>query len=187
MNGTIIGKLKLGHSQNLRIIFLIILVGVLFAILTIYQSDSPASSNTPVQDSDFLSIPLQDLNGNNIYIKDFEGKVVILEFMATWCNTCRQQEPILKELQSIYKSENVFVIAVSIQPEYDTPDILRSEINQREISWLVTRDTTLEMTRYFQVTELSTILIISPDGEAKNLFKGLTDLNTLSQAVDKFV
>ncbi|MFQ6135213.1 MAG: TlpA family protein disulfide reductase, partial [Nitrososphaerales archaeon] len=112
------------------------------------------------------------------------GKVVVLEFMATWCITCAQQEPILKELYSKYQSDNVILLSVTIDPAFDTPDVLRSHIAKKGIPWMVARDTTLMLTDYFQVMELSTILIIAPDGEVKNVFKGLTDLDTLSSAVD---
>ncbi len=49
------------------------------------------------------------------------------------------------------------------------------------------RNTALMLTNYFQVTDLATILIITPDGEAVNVFKGLTDLDTLSRAIDALI
>ncbi len=49
------------------------------------------------------------------------------------------------------------------------------------------RNTALMLTNYFQVTDLATILIITPDGEAVNVFKELTDLDTLSRAIDALI
>ncbi len=176
-----------GYSQKFRTIIFLLVLGALFTVITIYPSSSPQAASTPRSSGDFRSIPLADIDGNNIYVKDYEGKVVVLEFMATWCLVCAQQEPILKELQSKYQSENVVLLAVSIDPVYDTPDVLRNHIAKKGLTWMITRDTTLMMTNYFQIMEISTILIITPDGEVANIFKGLTDLDTLSRAVDELL
>ncbi|MFQ6134368.1 MAG: TlpA family protein disulfide reductase [Nitrososphaerales archaeon] len=178
------------NSQKTRTIGLIIFLLGLFTALTIYPDGLPeiVTESSATNDfntyNDFRNIPLQDVDGNTIYVNDFKGKVVALEFMATWCLVCAQQEPILKELNSKYKDENFVLLSVSIDPAYDTPDVLRNHIAKKGISWLITRDTTLMMTDYFKVTELATILIITPDGEVVNVFKGLTDLDTLSRAID---
>ena len=167
-------------------IFLLILVlGSSFAVLTVYSSGSLIAAQVPGSNSDdFLKIPLESSDDNTIYLEDYKGKVVVFEFMATWCLTCAQQEPILQELYTKYQNENVVVLVVSIDPTYDTPDVLRNFIEKKDIPWQITRDTSLMMTRYFQVSEISTTLIISPEGEVENEFIGLTDLDTLSRAVD---
>jgi cytochrome oxidase Cu insertion factor (SCO1/SenC/PrrC family) len=107
--------------------------------------------------------------------------------MATWCLTCAQQEPILQELHTKYQDENLVVLAVTIDPTYDTPDVLSSFVEKNDIPWQITRDTSLMMTKYFQVSEISTTIIISPEGEVENEFTGLTDLDKLSRAVDVFL
>lgn len=164
------------------ILILIIVLGGSFAVLMLYPSGSYVAAQTSGSGDDFLKIPLENSDGSTIYLDDYKGKVVVFEFMATWCLTCAQQEPILQELYTKY--ENVVVLAVSIDPTYDTPDVLRNFIEKKDIPWQITRDTSLMMTRFFQVSEISTILIISPDGEMENKFVGLTNLDTLSSAVD---
>jgi cytochrome oxidase Cu insertion factor (SCO1/SenC/PrrC family) len=187
MSSSGIGKFHRGYSHNLRTIIFLFALGVLFIGITLYSPSSPAAAPTNRSTGDFRTIPLADVDNNNVYVKDYEGKVLVLEFMATWCLVCAQQEPILKELQSKYQSENVVSLAVSIDPAYDTPDVLRNHIAKKGLTWMITRDTTLMMTNYFQVTEISTILIITPDGEVTNVFKGLTDLDALSRAVDELL
>jgi cytochrome oxidase Cu insertion factor (SCO1/SenC/PrrC family) len=172
--------------HNLRLIALFLILSASFATITVYPSGSPApalQASSPA--SDFRSIELMDVNGNSIYLKDFEGKVVVLEFMATWCTSCAQQEQILKnEFYPAYNDKNVVILSVSVDPTYDTQDVLRDHIAKKGVGWLMTRDTTLTLTNYFKVTELSTILIINPVGKVTATFVGPTDMATLSKTVD---
>ncbi len=57
---------------------------------------------------------LQDLNGNRVSSEDFKGKVVILDFWATWCGPCRAEIPGLGELQSKYQNKGLAVIGISL-------------------------------------------------------------------------
>ncbi len=176
------------YLKHNGIVLLSLVFGVSFVVFTVYPSGLLATAQVSGADSnDFQKIPLEGSEGNTIYLEDYKGKVVVFEFMATWCLTCAQQEPILQELYSKYQNENVVLLAVTIDPTYDTPDVLRNFIEKKDIPWEITRDTSLMMTRFFQVSEISTTLIISPDGEVENKFVGITDLDTLSRAVDIFL
>lgn len=179
------GDLKRCCSVNNRIIMLVLVLGVSFVVLTMYPLGSLGKVQVSGPDSDnFLTIPIEGLDGRPIYLEDYKENIVVLEFMATWCLTCAQQEPILKELHIKYQSENVIVLAVSIDPTFDTPDVLMNFIEKKDIPWQMTRDTSLMMTTHFQISEISTTLIITPEGEVANKFIGVTDLDTLSRAVD---
>jgi cytochrome oxidase Cu insertion factor (SCO1/SenC/PrrC family) len=135
----------------------------------------------------FGGIPLEDVNGDAVYTDDFRGKVVLIEMMATWCLSCAQQEEILKELYPIYKDKNFVLMSISVDPSFDTRDVLKDHIVKKDIPWLMTRDTTLMMTDFFKVTELATVLIISPEGEVVERFVGVTNLNTLSRSLDELL
>ena len=176
------------YLKHNGIVLLTLVLGVSFAVLTIYPSGSLVTTQiSNSNDDDFLKIPLQGSEDNTIYLGDYKGKIIVLEFMATWCLTCAQQEPILQELYTKYQDENLVVLAVTIDPTYDTPDVLSNFIEKNDIPWQITRDTSLMMAKYFQVSETSTTIIISPEGEVENEFTGLTDLDTLSRAVNVFL
>jgi len=178
------------NQNNKRYITLILFFAALFAVLTLYPSGSPAaapSNPSPPTADDFRSIPLKDVEGNDIYIRDYEGKVLLLEYMATWCLTCAQMEPILKDFWSKYESQNVEMLAVSVDPTFDTPDVIKNHIIKKDIPWVITRDTTLMLMNYFKVTDLSTVMIISPEGEVVETYKGLVNLETLSEVVDNLL
>jgi cytochrome oxidase Cu insertion factor (SCO1/SenC/PrrC family) len=173
-------------ARRNQLIVLLLIIGSAFIILIVFPPDLfSINPNTSTASGDFKTVPLKDLDGKTVQINDFEGKVVVLEFMTTWCLTCAQMDSVLNELNSKYQSDNVVLLSVTTDPAYDTSDVLKNHIAKKEISWTVVRDTTLMLTNYFQVVELSTILIISPDGEVVNVFTGFTELDKLSRAVDQ--
>jgi cytochrome oxidase Cu insertion factor (SCO1/SenC/PrrC family) len=175
--------------SGIRMIALALILTTSFAAISIYPSapsvNSSGANTPPPSFSDWRSIPLEDVNGNQHFLKDYQGKVVVLEFMASWCLTCAQQEQVMKnDFYPQYKDKNVVLLSVTVDPAYDTPDVLKNHIEKKGVEWPMLRDTTLALTDYFKVTELSTTLIISPNGEVKNTFTGLTNFDTLSNAVD---
>lgn len=57
---------------------------------------------------------LQDLSGKTIKLADFRGKVVLIEFWATWCPPCRESIPGVIRLYNTYNSKGLEVLAVSV-------------------------------------------------------------------------
>jgi thiol-disulfide isomerase/thioredoxin len=59
---------------------------------------------------------LKDLQGESISLSDFRGKVIILDFWASWCPPCRYSMPHLNEIGQRYQDEGLVVVAVSLDP-----------------------------------------------------------------------
>jgi peroxiredoxin len=56
---------------------------------------------------------LEDLSNNNRSLKEFRGKVVLLNFWATWCSPCKKELPYFDKMYRKYKKEGLVVLAVS--------------------------------------------------------------------------
>lgn len=57
---------------------------------------------------------LQDLGGTQVSLSDFRGKVVLLNFWATWCSPCRMEIPSLEKLYQLRKDKEFEILAVSV-------------------------------------------------------------------------
>ena len=57
---------------------------------------------------------LKDLEGKAVKLSDFKGKVVLLNFWATWCPPCRKEIPALIALQNQYKDQGLVVVGISL-------------------------------------------------------------------------
>jgi thiol-disulfide isomerase/thioredoxin len=66
---------------------------------------------------------LKDLNGQKVRLQDYRGKVVVLNFWATWCGPCREEMPIFVELQKEYESRGVVFVAASLDDRETRPKI----------------------------------------------------------------
>jgi cytochrome c biogenesis protein CcmG/thiol:disulfide interchange protein DsbE len=64
-------------------------------------------------------IGLKDLSGQTVSVASLAGKVVVIDFWATWCAPCREELPMLQKLYKKYGSQGLVVVGVSVDKEVD--------------------------------------------------------------------
>jgi peroxiredoxin len=84
---------------------------LLFVALSGCSSDTESKSNDQMDAPDFT---LNSVTGENITLSDLKGKVVILDFWATWCGPCIQTIPELVRLEEKYREKGLVVLGVSM-------------------------------------------------------------------------
>ena len=100
----------LRNRTNQWIIFVLLLVMIVH--LPYCSEKKSESLNTNLQSApDFI---LTDLNGRSGRLSDYRGKVIILDFWATWCAPCRLLIPLFKDLYSKYRDSGFEVIGVAM-------------------------------------------------------------------------
>jgi thiol-disulfide isomerase/thioredoxin len=84
-------------------------------LLTIFLLFSLGSVGADAQEKapDFT---VKDLSGNEVSLKDYRGRIVLLDFWATWCVPCRTSIPELVELRKKYKSKEWVIFGLPIHP-----------------------------------------------------------------------
>ena len=86
------------------------------------QTDSITTNNETIDEQAIVKAPeftYTDINGNEVSLSDFRGKLVYMDIWATWCGPCKMQIPALKKLEEKYKNEDIVILSVSIDPEKD--------------------------------------------------------------------
>jgi peroxiredoxin len=101
-----------------KIIFLAIFAGALFIILVLTLSESPPGKPRKIEcvggDRTISSLLLPNVKGENIDVSQFRGKVVLLNFWATWCSPCKQEIPFFNELYRKFKENGLVVVGISL-------------------------------------------------------------------------
>ena len=111
---------------------------------------------------------LKNLSGDDISLEKFKGKVVILDFWATWCPPCRQSIPELVELQSKYKDEGLIVLGISMDDSDRTNNnALQDFVQQYQINYTVLRSGDRVALDFFGSEQMAipTMFVINREGE----------------------
>ncbi len=81
-----------------------------------------------------LNFTLKDVQGRNIRLADYKGKVILLDFWATWCGPCKIEIPWFIEFQKTYGPQGLQVIGVSVD---DTVEKLRPYVKEYKMNYPV--------------------------------------------------
>jgi thiol-disulfide isomerase/thioredoxin/Cu/Ag efflux protein CusF len=128
------------------------------------------ASTEPVEDHpqpNLTSFPAPDftlptLSGASIRFPDLRGKVVLLNFWATWCGSCRAEMPTLDALYRQYKDRGLEVLAVNL----DTAPIAKIQtfVDKAGVSYRVGLDSSSSTARTYRVLVLPTTYLIDRAG-----------------------
>lgn len=118
-----------------------------------------------------LDFTQQDQNGKLVRFSDFKGKYVLIDFWASWCGPCRQENPNVLREYNLYKDKNFTVVGVSLD---DKADRWKKAIDEDKLPWTQVSDLkgfNNELSSYYGIRGIPSTLLIDPNGNiiARNL------------------
>jgi cytochrome c biogenesis protein CcmG/thiol:disulfide interchange protein DsbE len=137
------------------------------------------SENVPAPD-----FALKDLQGKDIKLADYKGKVLVLNFWATWCPPCRAEIPDFVEAYAANKDKGLEILGLSV--DRMTADKLLPFVNKAKINYPVVLADAKIVQDYEPGDYIPATIIIDKKGILRRRHVGLMDKETLVQLFNQY-
>jgi len=128
---------------------------------------------------------LSDVDGKPVKLSDFKGKVVILDFWATWCPPCRTEIPSFVALQKKYADKGFTVIGVSLDEQ--GPSVVKPFMRSFGMNYPVVMGTPKIVLDYGGITAIPTTFVIDRQGNVVTDYQGAMDQATFESVIGPFL
>ncbi len=138
---------------------IVVVVVVIAVILVMGQKEKfePVGAGTVAP-----AFTLPDLDGKEMSLSDFRGKVVFLNFWATWCKPCEDEMPSMQKLYEDQEGKAFEIVAVSLDSE--GPDVVREFVEEYGLTFVVLHDRRGRVKETYKTTGVPETFIIDQNG-----------------------
>ena len=115
---------------------------------------------------------LPSLDGPNLRLQEQRGRVVMINFWATWCGPCRVEMPHLARLYEKYRGSGFTVLAVNIDEDPHKAASLAKQLGMR---FPVLLDTEKKVSRLYDLSTMPSSVLVDRDGRVRYIIRGYRD------------
>ena len=123
----------------------------------------------------FSQLTLADLNGKTHSLADYKGKVVLVNFWATWCPPCRAEMPSMQRLKERMTGKPFAILAVDMaETEVEVRDFLK-QMKPSKIDFTILMDKDGQSIKTWKVSAFPTSFILDAEGQLRYSLLGATE------------
>ena len=154
---------------------------IFISLITInfsYASEKPDLKNLVLLKNPKLykDVIFMDINQKNVNLYDFKGKMIILNFWATWCAPCKEEMPSLDNLQSNTKLNNLKIFPINIgQEDIAKSKLFFKELNIKNLDIYI--DAPITLAKKFALRGVPTTILFNKEGKEFARIIGSIDFN----------
>jgi thiol-disulfide isomerase/thioredoxin len=175
-----------GKSRRLLLVSLGIVLGISAGLLLLIGLNpswlpfnlagiSPGSPAVPEIDAPAPDFSLKTISGDTATLSDYAGRVVLINYWATWCLPCRAEMPLLQQYAERY-SDDLVVLAVN---NGEPADEVEEFIRELDLTLPVLLDPEETVTQLYRIRGFPTTLFIDRDGKIRYQHIGILNEDTL--------
>jgi thiol-disulfide isomerase/thioredoxin len=109
---------------------------------------------------------------------DLKGKVVVLDFWASWCGPCKESFPAMNDLQKKYADKGLVILAVNVD---EKAEAMKDFLKQNPASFTIVHDATKKLVGTANISSMPTSFVVGKDGKVAVIHKGFHGKDTIKQ------
>lgn len=164
---------------------MIIIIGTILLLIPsfVFSADLSPEDFTAIglqplkEGTKLVDFKLKDLSGRDVSLSDFKGKVVFLNFWATWCGPCRLEMPSMQELYTLLKHRGFEIVAVNLQ---EHGEMVQRFVDELGLTFTVLLDSYGRVGSMYGARSIPTTYIIDREGNVVAGSLGAREWNTQS-------
>ena len=147
-----------------------------FLLVLLFGVTSPAKN--------VRKLTLRDLDGNKARLSEYQGRIVVLNFWATWCGPCKEEIPRLAHMAEQYANHDVAFILASIDEQNKLPAV-RDYVSQQRVTLPVWTGASVDLLEELSgINIVPATLVIDQRGEIVRAINGEARESDLKEALD---
>lgn len=123
--------------------------------------------------------------GDRVDVRALEGRVVLLDFWASWCNPCRRSIPLINQIEARY-GDRIELLGINVDTRL-TPDRIRAAHRSFGADFPSLGDERLQVQDAYGVTSIPTLVLIDRAGVVRWVDHGVPDVDALSERIDELL
>jgi peroxiredoxin len=148
--------------------------------IEVEPEDALARGDTGLRGREASNFTLRDLEGREVSLESHRGRVVLINFWATWCGPCRIEMPAIEKLYREFADRELTVLAVDVM---ESPREVRNYLAEHGFSFTVLLDEDGTIAGRYGAGAIPTTIIIDREGRIVHHFVGARPEETLRQAL----
>ena len=109
---------------------------------------------------------------------DLKGKVVVLDFWASWCGPCKESFPVMNDLQKKYGKKGLVILAVNVD---EKAEAMKDFLKEHPASFTILHDATKKLVGTANISSMPTSFVLDKDGKVVAIHKGFHGKDTVKQ------
>jgi len=145
---------------------------IVFVLSALFAAGTFAAELKAVAPRPAPAMMLKDLDGNTHHLKDYRGKVVLVNFWATWCPPCRAEMPSMQRLKTMMRDRPFAILAVDMaETEKEIRDFLK-EFKEAPLDFTILLDPKGKAMKDWKVHVFPTSFVVDAEGNIRFAIAG---------------
>jgi thiol-disulfide isomerase/thioredoxin len=117
-------------------------------------------------------IDMPDRSGIKVDLRALRGKVVLVDFWASWCGPCRREMPVLESLHRKYADQGLVIVGINID---NNPKKMNKFLKSTPVSFRIVHDPKVEVAARYEPSTMPSSYFIGRDGKLRHVHEGFRE------------